>query len=399
MLQFFSASTNIVNSKRAITECIENALQGETDLNCDLIIIFSAIGHNFHDLLSEAHKLSPGARITGCTGAGVIGKSGPDETMRALAIMVVKGPKNEFAIVHKENGKGINTFLTASEMAGELKRMNADINMILFLPDMIEWMPTDKGVEGIKSVFGQSMPVFGGVACDNVRGISSFHFYDNEVVERGAVIVGFADPTLKVLSQATHGFNVIEGMTLEVTRAEPGLIYELNGRPGWTVFTETLGIPESSTWVEALLVAGFARELPVDLQNEYGNRYMLFGCLEKKEDRSIVTPVTCNEGLKLRLTKRDEKKMFDDVDLMMKKIVEKLEGKQPLAVFHVDCALRGRASLNRILKDEIINRIQYPLTKGKEIPWLGFYSAGEIAMLGGQSMVHNFSSALSIIYR
>jgi K+-sensing histidine kinase KdpD len=37
MLQFFSASTNIVNSKRAITECLENALQGEPDLNCDLI--------------------------------------------------------------------------------------------------------------------------------------------------------------------------------------------------------------------------------------------------------------------------------------------------------------------------------------------------------------------------
>lgn len=62
MLQFFSASTSIVNSKRAITECLENALEGQPNLDCDLIIIYSAIGHNFQDLLSEARKLSPNAR-------------------------------------------------------------------------------------------------------------------------------------------------------------------------------------------------------------------------------------------------------------------------------------------------------------------------------------------------
>ena len=32
MLQFFSSSTGVVNSRRAITECIENALIMEKDL-------------------------------------------------------------------------------------------------------------------------------------------------------------------------------------------------------------------------------------------------------------------------------------------------------------------------------------------------------------------------------
>ena len=63
MLQFFSASTSIVNSKRAITECLEVALEGEPNLDCDLIIIYTAMGHNFQELLSEAQRLSPGARL------------------------------------------------------------------------------------------------------------------------------------------------------------------------------------------------------------------------------------------------------------------------------------------------------------------------------------------------
>jgi hypothetical protein len=62
MLQFFSASTSIVNSRRAITECLEIALEGEANLDCDLIIIYTGMGHNFQDLLNEAHRLAPNAR-------------------------------------------------------------------------------------------------------------------------------------------------------------------------------------------------------------------------------------------------------------------------------------------------------------------------------------------------
>jgi hypothetical protein len=91
--------------------------------------------------------------------------------------------------------------------------------------------------------------------------------------------------------------------------------------------------------------------------------------------------------------------MFDGVDWMVKKILDKLEGKKPVAVFHADCVLRGRFSLDRILKDEIINHLQSPICKGEDIPWLGLYSAGEFAMLGGEPWFHQISSSLFVIYR
>ena len=91
--------------------------------------------------------------------------------------------------------------------------------------------------------------------------------------------------------------------------------------------------------------------------------------------------------------------MFEGVDRMTKRIQELLNGKKPLAVFHADCLLRGRFSINRILKDEFINRMQYPICKGDPIPWLGLYSGGEFAMIGGKNWVHTFTSALSVIHR
>ena len=65
MLQFHSSSNSVVNSKRAMAECIENAMEGQNNLDCDLIIFYTTMGHNFKDLLSEARRLSPKAEIVG----------------------------------------------------------------------------------------------------------------------------------------------------------------------------------------------------------------------------------------------------------------------------------------------------------------------------------------------
>ena len=405
MLQFFSASTSIVNSKRAITECLENALEGQANLNCDLIIIYSAMGHNFQDLLTEAHKLSPDARIVGCTGAGIICKDGPDESMKALSIMVIKGPKNEFAVTCRESIGSSELQKSCLEMACELKSMNPHISMIQFLPHGNDLWPIDKALEDIQSVFGSSVPVFGGVSMSSMANVKSvtewrtFQFFDQKILEKGAVMIGYADPTLKFISHANHGFSVIEGMPLEVTRSRDNIIIEFNWQPAWKILTEILGVPETTTSAQINTITGFAKELPAELQEENGSPYILFAIMLKNEDESLNVAIICPEGMKILLTRRDEKKMFEGVDWMVKKILNELNGKKPVAVFHADCVLRGRFSLDRILKDEIIKRMQAPICQGENVPWLGLYSAGEFARLGGESWFQQMSSSLFVIYR
>jgi len=399
MLQFFSASTGIVSSKRAIAECLEVALEGESNLDCDLIIIYTAMGHNFEELLSEAKRLSPNARIVGCTCAGIIGREGPNETLKALAIMALKGAKEEFAVACCKFDTDLNTYEKGVSIAEDLKRNNPNINMILFLPSVLPMSPLDEGIKGIESVFSSEMPIFGGAAVDNMKGLNAYAFFDEQVVEKGWIAIGFADPTLKIITQVNHGFSVLKGMQLEVTRSESNIIYEFNGEPAWKFLTGALGVPETSDRMEVLTLGIVAEELPAELEKEYGSRYVLRSQLGNHIDNSIAFPVTCKEGTKLLLAKRDEKGMFDGVDQMAHRIQKLLNGKKPLAVFHIDCLLRGRFSINRILKDEFINRMQYPICLGESVPWLGFYSGGEFGMIGGQNWVHTFTSSLSVLYR
>jgi hypothetical protein len=148
-----------------------------------------------------------------------------------------------------------------------------------------------------------------------------------------------------------------------------------------------------------LPISGFAREIPEVLWDENGSKYLISVNMGKNDDNSIILPVACPPGMKLRLTKRDEKLMFEGVDLIVQKILNDLQGRRPVAVLHADCVLRGRFSLDRILKDEIINHMQAPICKGENIPWLGFYSAGEYVMLGGEAWFQQISSSLFVIYR
>ncbi|MGD0343036.1 MAG: FIST N-terminal domain-containing protein [Bacteroidales bacterium] len=407
MLQFFSSSTSIVNSKRAITECLENALEGQGSLNCDLIIIYTAMGHNFKELVTETHKLSPNARIAGCTCGGVVGRNGVDESMKALAIMAIKGPKEEFALVCRRENAQNDPYGAVRQMALNLKSTNPGINMIQFLPASgNDFLPIEKALDGIKSVFGKNIPILGGLAMTSLANLKatnlapvSYQFFDEEVLEGGAVMIGYSDPTLKSINHASHGFDVLEGVPLEVTRSNANIINEFNGKPAWDLITKTLGVPETYSAMQLLPIAGFAREIPEKLRKENESRFLSSVIMGKFDDGSILLPIECPKGMKLYLTKRDEKMMFDGVDLMVKKIMDELQGKKPVAVFQTDCVLRGKFSLDRILKDEITNHMQAPICRGEDIPWLGFYSGGEYVMLGGEAWFQQVSSSLFVIYR
>jgi hypothetical protein len=398
MLEFYSSSTSVVDPKRAAAECLEKALGEQGNLDCDLVIMYTAMGHNLKALVSEVRKLSPNARVVGTTCAGVIGREGPDESMKALAIMAIKGGKGEFAVASKDSLVGADTYEVSARLAQDLKSQNPDINMIHFLPSTIDILPADRAIAGIESVFGPDMPIFGGSSCDNMKFISCFQFVDDQIFERGAVAVGFAAPTLEVISQANHGFKVT-GMPFVVTRAEMNHIYELNGQAAWKVLADALGVPENVKPTEAGVFAAMMEELPPELHEEYGNTHIIRGIMTKDEDNSVYAPVVWPEGTKLWLGKRDEGEMFAGVDRMVKQTLERCRGRKPVVVFQADCAARGRWSFDRVHKDEIISRMQYPLCQDEDVPWLGMYGGGEFTMLGGRNWFHQVTSSLYVIVK
>jgi hypothetical protein len=399
MLNFWSAGNEIVNSKKAMEACLEDVPFGQPDTETDLLIIHTTMGHKFGDLIETAKEVSPKTNVIGCTGCGVIGRNGHiSEKMRALAVMGVRGDKDDAAISYSDKLSFTNSFEASLLVAEALKAQNDGINMIFLLGASLD-MVADQSFAAFEKVFGSQIPIFGGTATDNLKAIKSNQFVDGKILEHGLIAVGFADPTLNVTMGVHHG-NMCLGKPFVVTRAERNQILELDGQPAWPFIMDRMDLPVETTFEEALRVVCFAAMLPEALHAEYDNQHILYVPVgTDREKQSFDLPVTIAGGTKLWLSHREEEKMFDGLDRMIAKLVERLAGRQPVAVFHSDCAARGRMSFNQINKTEIISRMQAPLCKNADVPWLGLYGYGEFTLLGGRNVFHNQTSSLYVLTR
>jgi len=400
MLTFHSANVRIANGERAVAECMEIAFGETVPADCAMVIFHTPMGHRLDKIAAAIKQHIPGVIALGNSSSGVTGREGVGESMSDLAMMMICGPKEECAVATAHEIYGSNAYEKGLELAGNLKAQSKNIRAVYLLCPGID-IANDLVVQAFDEVFGQDIVLFGGTSSDNMRGLVSFQYSDNTLTEHSAWAVGFADPTLRAVTRATHGFNAY-GDPMVVTKAEGHKIFELNGRPAWQEYTSRLSLaPRPDTLCgETIPVGALAEELPKDLAEEYGNPHILRVITKYDPDGAIYYPTTCKEGLKFWLTTRDEKLIFSEQQRALDYLIAQNKGRKIAAVFQTDCLARGRFLFNKVMKDEIIAMMHVALSNNGEVPpWLGMYGFGEYARLGNRNTYHNYSTALLVLSR
>ena len=385
-----------VNSERAVNECIDIAFEGG-DPACDLVLFHTTVGHDFEALLSTVAARCPGARVVGCTCAGVIGKEGANETLKGLAMMFVRGPASDFHIAYSDNIRGENSREEAARMGTELREALGDVHTVYMLASGID-IAADQAIAGLESALGSGVRVIGGTSSDNMQAQSTFQFFGEQVFERGAVVVGIADPSLELVQGVHHGSKPV-GKPFEVTKSEGNRVYELDGKPAWPVLMEALGQPTDSHPGPMIPIAGVGVEVTGERRVANDNPHILRVIAKTEPDGSFYLPVDTAVGTRLTLMERDEGLIFSGLEGLIGRIREQLGGRTPAAVLHTDCAARGRFLFGRVMKDEIVARMQHPLTGGDVVPWLGMYGFGEFTELAGENEFHNYTTSLYCLMR
>src|SRR5262249_12936914 len=127
--------------------------------------------------------------------------------------------------------------------------------------------------------------------------------------------------------------------------------------------------------------------------NEYIVRYIAH---IDPERGSIAIQTNIAPGTKITMTRRDSDQMYSGVERLGAELASDLNGKKPKLVFQFDCASRGRLMFAEEEKMRLVTRLQTAVDP--TVPWIGFYSSGEIAPIGGTNCFHNFTVALSALY-
>lgn len=394
-MEFASASARSVNTERVALELLE-AAYGTTTPDCDLILVASAVGHDIGVLSSALMRQCPGSRVVATSCAGVVGREGPGESAYDVAMLGIRGEGWTLAQAGGLSGS------TAREVGAQLGRQLSGspqrVHSVYLIASGID-TANDRLVEGLEAELGADVVVFGATSSDQMQGIATFEAVDGIVAQHSAYAVGWWDPSLDVVTMATHGF-VAEGEPKVVTAAEGNRIIELDGQPAWPAYLDWLGLPPSATEADTIPIGALAEELPAALAVEYGNPHVLRVVTSHTPAGHMVYSTDIAVGTRLWLTRRDEDLIFRDMERMLKAMTADRSGDVPVAVFQADCLARGRRLFDRVMKEELVQLMQAPFTAGGTCaPWLGMYGFGEFALLGGRNAYHNYTTALAALYR
>lgn len=396
MLNFYSSSSKAVNTEKAVVECIENSI-GKDFEKASLIIVHSASGHNFEQMLAKFRSLCPKAEIVGCTGSGVIGNGFVSEAIRSMAIMVITG--DEFAISSVSGINAASSVSVASECAKDLMAKNKNVkNMIVMGPGLD--VNGDGIIKGLESVLGSDIPMAGATGGFGGTTPRTPIFHNETILDDGLVLVGLTDPTLKMIQTAHHGNLPQEKHRFKITKAEGVRIDELDGKPAWPTFLEAIGMAPETSPMEAILLISFGIDLSPEDAKLYDNKQILRAAIGLSEDgKSMILPSEVKEGSELVSCQRDEDYLFNGVDRLVERTLSDIGESKPVAVLQADCMARGRMGHNVVDKSEIIKRLQKPFPKHEELPWVGVYGFGEFGQLNGKNRFHNYTTSISVICR
>jgi small ligand-binding sensory domain FIST len=260
----------------------------------------------------------------------------------------------------------------------------------ILLPDAWSF-PTDL-VLGELAARAPGVPVLGGVASGEGPAGGTVLFHDEEVVREGAV--GLRLEGVELLPCVSQGAAPL-GPELTITAAQGNIIEELAGRPALAKLREV--ILELEGGERELLSRGLLLGLVIDggkpdyLQGDF----LVRGLTGADPDAgSIAVGASVRAGQVVRLHARDADSADRDLREALGLRRTALGGAPPAGALVFSCNGRGRRMFGH--PDHDAEAIGDELG---DIPAAGFFAAGEIGPVGGESFLHSFTATLAVFAR
>jgi small ligand-binding sensory domain FIST len=350
----------------------------------DLALVFASGAHLAapEASLEGVHEeLDPNALI-GCGAGGVLATGREVEEGTALAVWAAGfGGRARATAFHAEvTGNG-----GRAEVAG-LPDLAGAAGAIL-IPDPYSF-PTDVVLAELNRD-APGVPVLGGISSARTLDGTPALFLGDEVLESGAVGVAFEG--VEMIPCVSQGARPL-GQELTITAADGHVIHTLDGRPALEALREAI---ESLSEDEREMVAhGLLVGLRVDAPgaSEGPTEYLVRGLLgADPESGRVAVGASVAVGQGLRLEARDAASADRNLreELGLRRLA--LGGAAPAGALLFTCNGRGRGMFGTPDHDAE--------TLARELggaPAAGFFAAGEIGPVGGESFLHGFTATLAL---
>jgi len=361
---------------------VRRELEGAT---IDLAIVFASGAHLAapEATLEGVHEALAPEVLIGCGAGGIVGDGREIEGGTAVAVWAGSFENGIVSTFHAEvqevEGGVAVAGVPALEGAGGA----------LLLPDPYSF-PTDAVLTELHER-APGVPVLGGVSSARTLQDGPALFLGEEVVSGGAVGVRFDG--IELLPCVSQGAIPL-GPEMKITAGEGRIIKELGGRPALGALR---AIMDRMTDDErALLEDGMLLGMAVEQDGEQGEdeqrdflvRSVLGG---DPETGTIAVGAAIEKGQRVRVHARDATTADRDLREALDLRREALASDAPAGALMFTCNGRGRGMFG--VPDHDAAALTTALGS---IPTAGFFAAGEIGPVGGESFLHGFTATVAV---
>jgi hypothetical protein len=381
------------NPNVAGREAAEQALKEAGVDRPDFVFMFASIGYDQPSLLRTVREATGGAPLSGCSVEGTIDGDDADESHFSVLVTAVSSEELQW---HNGLATGLSadSWDLGKRVAEDLlPHLSADTIGLFIFPDGLTY-DIDNFFAGLEGDLPSDrfLPIWGGGAGNNLNlGKPTYQYCDDEVVSDGvsyALLSGEARPAWAI----SHSLIPIGGERI-VTRSRGNVIYEIDGKPAIEVLKEYLpedALTEDRDWLRYAISLALSFRAPSYMKDE---EYVVRGVPQLSlTDGSITVQTEVKEGTSIWFSSRDKEKISTGFDRMSAQINEQLDGAQPELVFQFECVTRGKLMFREQEKQELLRRFRQSV--GPDVPWVGFYTIGEIAPVEEHNGINRFASII-----
>jgi small ligand-binding sensory domain FIST len=350
---------------------------------CDLLVVFASGGYLAapEAVLEAVHEtLAPGD-LVGCAAGGVIGARREIEDGTAVSVWAAHldgGGASSFHATVEELDEGTGALAGMLDLGGSAGA--------IMLADPA--FPTD-AVLRFLAESAPAVPLIGGLASARTDDGGALLFQGEEVHEGGAV--GVRLDGVEMLPCVSQGAAPI-GPELTITAADGHVIGELAGKPALEKLRETIEtLPADDL---ALVQGGLLMGIVVDSNKpDYvQGDFLVRGLVGADPDTGQVAVASAvHPGQVVRLHARDATSADRDLREALAMRMRALGGRTPAGALVFACNGRGRGMFG--CADHDAETVDDELAGA---PAAGFFAAGEIGPVGGETFLHGFTATVAV---
>ena len=382
MLKTAIAHSIELDSQDAVEEVLEQCRETLGELQPQAGLLFTGIDHNFDLILNKINEVYPGIELIGCTTDGELSSvHGFTEDSIVLTLFYSEELSFKAGVADRVSEDP----LTYLKKAVETAQSSLDQEPVLCIttPSSLTVIG-DSVIEGLQQALGDTFPIIGGTAGDQMRGTGTFQFYNSNVFTDAAPFLLITGPLL-FSSGVESGWMPI-GEKGKVTEAEKNVVYKIRDHSALDFYKHYLGEDIGKGGAGDFADAG---DYPLAVFEDDGKSFYLRAPnfpFSDTEKGSITFFGNIPGGATVQITYTTRDKVIEGAKKSVNSAAIGYPGSKPLVALCFSCQARKLVLGTRVREEYQVLKSNFP-----DLPVAGFYTYGEIGPVnkGKPSRFHN----------